>query len=109
MVPCFKTHFGLVWNQFLTIYYVKIFTIKNWTVTRIWHSEKGKKERSLVKKILKYELSAIILQPLTNVKNISAWMEILQGRVWKNKKLKNTIEVWKAKKWTIEQNQITIR
>ena len=34
---------------------------KNWTVTRIWHSEKGKKKRSLVKKVLKYELSAIIL------------------------------------------------
>ena len=30
------------------------------------------KKRSLVKKVLKYELSAIILEPLTNVKNISA-------------------------------------
>ena len=36
----------------------KLYSIKNLTVTRIWHSKKGKK-RSLVKKVLKYELSAI--------------------------------------------------
>ena len=36
-------------------------------------------------------------------------MEIYTGEGWKNLKLKNAIEAWKAKKWTIEQNQITIR
>ena len=45
-------------NSFTSLIQISWF-IKNWTVTRIWHSEKGKK-RSLVKKVLKYELSAIV-------------------------------------------------
>ena len=58
-----------LWCILVTDYYK--FRSKTSVISIIIIMKKVKK-RSLVKKVLKYELSAIILQPLTNVKNISA-------------------------------------